>query len=662
MELRPFAGRLDLSENLVLLMYPGGVAIADARPAHECSDAPHWVCEPREGGGAMAVYMLAEALVETEDGLWQEPTEVTPVAAHEAYGNRVLQSGAVFGSARAEDWTLRVDPLQVGFDWIRQPHTLGGRCAFRVRTPAAANEMQFWRTSEGAQTAPLAPTPGDTPAWAGEASGVLLYSEAPRAALRLDVAVNGPLSIGISPEGVPAWQLDWTVAHGQLVRLSGNFGLRAAARRFYDVRLPDLADASADFGSHYDQLLLGSVALVTGGGELPRTACLPDSGQATLGEVALACETLGLCAPVLTASLLRESIQRELDGIGDTAVTQPDLLLPVEARPALLLLMAGRYLRLTGDLEFISASHAKLRHHAEGLLALRRPSEALPLFTIPGQPNAPVKLPGATALVYAALSRWGAIEVRLGSANDGDRFSEAAFAMQWAAIAPLETGGLWHLGRGSFVSCLPASGGRNSRVDPQTQPGAEFDFGQQALAFWLGLCPEDDLVRRSMEWVDYTYTYAAGRGGPVYPPGYKRTWHALLDVAVRLRYGCGDVAPILQRTVDVASRAGLPFSRWVRGPALPAGGLLDAAPYFEIIFQRHYGLDYDAGGWRLKNPRPLSNYPLTRVKNLRHKSATYAVTWQGRGTIQRVTLNGAPHPTRVLDKATGEHEVLVTLA
>jgi hypothetical protein len=251
------------------------------------------------------------------------------------------------------------------------------------------------------------------------------------------------------------------------------------------------------------------------------------------------------------------------------------------------------------------------------------------------------------------------IEERMGDETQGRRHAEAGMAMQWAAVAPMETGGLWHMGRGTFAHYVLAQD--ELREDPEEMPGSEFDFGQQLLAFWLGLCADDDLIRRSFEYVDYTYTYATGRGGPAYPPGYRRSFHALIDVAIRARYGCGDIEAIFQRVLDNGARGGMPFSMNLRGSAMPAGTLLDNAPYFEIVLRHHYGLDYDAGGWRLFTPRPLANYPLTRVTNLRHRNALYAITWQGRGAIQRVAINGAPHPTRVLDKTTGEHEVVVTL-
>lgn len=666
----PFPGRLDLTENLILLLHPGGIAIADQRPPHECCEAPHWVWLLPDDAPPLAVYLVIDAHLQDGEDQWHAPELVTPETPHEAYGNRVMQAKVRYANGLFEDWTLRVDPLHVGFDWIRQPHSLGGKTAFTARTPTASNALQFWHTLEGGQCPPLwdgRPKPdAPTPLWHGDASCALLYSALPRASMRLDVLTPGPLNIQVvQDDDNHAWQLHWIVTHGQLMRMSGNMGLRAASRNFHTAHRDGVANASIDFDTYYEQVLLGGIGLLLQDDGPVRAATLSNDatpGEAPLDEIALACESLGICAPTQAAALLHKTLSHYLTQ-GMNAASS-GLHLPQASLPALLLLMAGRHLRLTGELDFARQHQEPLREHAEHLLSLRRPGEALPVFQHAPRNLHAIKHPAGTALVYAGLSRWAAIEDRLGNTAESQRYAEAALAMQWAAIAPMETGGLWHLGRGTFVSYLPVEfpGHRHGAPPPQDLRGAEFDFGQQALAFWMGLCPDEDLVRRSMEWVDYSYTYASGRGGPSYPPGYTRTFHALLDVANRMTFGCGDVGPLLQRALDNGARSGLPFSRNVRGRALPAGTLLDNSPYFEIILRRHYGLDYDAGGWRLTNPRPVGNYPLTRVTNLRHKSANYAITWQGRGTIQRVTLNGAPHPSRVLDKTTGDHEVLITLA
>lgn len=661
--------RLDLSENLILLFYPGGLLLADRRPPHECGDAPFWSCHPFQYGDRFAVYCVIQALDDSKAA----PVEVRSEHVHEAYGNRVLQARAHYGDGRVEDWTVRGEPVDVGFGWIRQPNRGQSRSAFRIWTPASTHGLQFWRTSEGEQTT-IGWHPGSRgkarpPFWDGRTDGVMLYSEYPRAAIRFGADGIGPLRVALTEPSAeaplpeikgPSWVLDWEFEHGQLIQLSGNAGLGAAARGFQEDFQAGVCSASLDFGAHFDQVLLGGMAFLSSDEGLPQSCCLMDSEAlrlpAALDEIALACESLAWCAPEWAATLLRKALVDSLEPTRDPHISK-GLSLPQEVTPALMLLMAGRYLRLTGDLEFLCTHAERLRSGAESLLALRRPGEALPLFDLDTHP---FKAPGPTAVVCAGLSRWAAVEGRLGNRELAAEYAEAAFGMQWAAIAPFEAGGLWNTNRSSFVSRQ----GEDPLVEsdsPDSALGSELDFGQQVLAFWLGLCPDEEHIRRSYEWLDYTYTYATGRGGPVYPPGYRRTFHALLDVAVRMRHACGDVAPILQRIFDTGARAGLPFSRDVMGAALPAGMLLDNAPYFEIVLHHHYGLDYDAGGWRLATPKPIRNYPLTRVTNLKHKAAVFAVTWQGRGTIQRVTMNGAPLSSRVLDRTVGEHEVLVTL-
>lgn len=671
--LPPLPGaRLDLSENLVLLLYPGGIAVADQRPPHECGDGPCWTWQPEGSETGYALYALLEARARKPDAEWEKPEAIRPEPVHQAYGNRVLQAHVRFGEGLEEDWTLRVDPLQVGFDWIRQPHAMGDQCAFRIITPALSHGLQFWQADTGLQS--MRCSNGmveDAPSHGAVAGTALLYCDLPRAALRIQTVAPGQVSIATqsdAPHGVHthrdhagSWVADWEVLHGQLIHMSGNLGFADASRRFMAPALGAFADASADFGPFYLQALLGGAGLLDDPAGLPRSTALGAAGDchpAGMDELALAAEALGSCAPQWMAAQLRRALDNYLSLPSSMPLTS-GLDLFQETKPAFALLMAGRYLRITGDVEYIAAHAPALRESAEGLLALRRRGEALPAF-LDTEKGFHVKQPGSTAVLSAALFRCSAMEERLGDAENSKRFAEAAMAMQWAALAPMQTGGLWHLGRGTFARYVNAEGYPEG-MDPEDAPGAEFDFGQQLLAFWLGLCEDDDTIRRCYEYVDYTYTYATGRGGPVYPPGYRRSFHALIDVAVRARHACGDIEAIFQRVLDCGGRYGLPFSQNLRGEALPAGALLDNAPYFELVLRHHYGLDYDAGGWRLFTPRPLANYPLTRVTNLRHRNALYGITWQGRGAIQRVTINGAPHPTRVLDKTTGEHEVVVTL-
>jgi hypothetical protein len=664
--------RLDLSEHFVLLLYPGGAALVDQRPPHECSDAPCWFWRPFPDVPPMALYSLFEARARRQDGEWLAPAALRPEPVHEAYGNRVIQASVSFGDGLEEDWTLRVDPLQVGFDWIRQPAVAGSQCAFHIYTPALDSGLQFWQTDNGVQSIRCwngAAQPSDTRPGDGQMAGAaLFYNENPRGALRVQtvtpasmrVAMDAPLPAGVAgamQQG--CWRLDWTVLHGQLIHFTGHAGMHSAARRHSSYNLGNFADASVDFGHYYMEAVLSGLSMLSDPHGLPRAAslCPPqDQPTAALDEIALAAESLGVCAPQWLAMLLRRTMERYLELPASLPVSASLGIFP-EAAPGLLLMMAGRYLRLTGDIEFITAHAPAMRVLAESLLALRRPGEALPSFS---QENGPqVKQAGSTAVVSAGLSRWGVIEERLGDATQSKRYGEAAMAMQWAAMAPVQTGGLWHLGRGTFVRYRLSVD--ELQEDPEDLPGAEYHHGQQLLAFWLGLCPDEEHIRRAYEYVDYTYTYAAGRGGPEYPPGFQRSFHALIDVLVRARHGCGDVESIFQRALDQGARGGMPFALHQHGAPVPAGTLLDNAPYFEMVLHQHYGLDYDAGGWRLFTPRPLANYPLTRVTNLRHRNALYAITWQGRGAIQRVTINGAPHPSRVLDKTTGEHEVVVTL-
>lgn len=154
---------------------------------------------------------------------------------------------------------------------------------------------------------------------------------------------------------------------------------------------------------------------------------------------------------------------------------------------------------------------------------------------------------------------------------------------------------------------------------------------------------------------------------------------ALMDVCVRQRHGIPGADRLLQLILDHALDGGIPLTEQEFGayansgalfpngpfkfhPLTHSGRIWDNAPYFSLVLNLHYGLDYDALGWTLSTPRPLANYPLTDVKNLRHGQASYDVCWSGRGAIRRVRLDGRDLGKPRLDLTDGKHRVEVELA
>jgi len=76
---------------------------------------------------------------------------------------------------------------------------------------------------------------------------------------------------------------------------------------------------------------------------------------------------------------------------------------------------------------------------------------------------------------------------------------------------------------------------------------------------------------------------------------------------------------------------------------------------------QHYGLPYDHTGWHIADPNPWPGYPLTQVCDLQHGDATYNITWQGTGQVQRVVVNGDTMPDAHLGWRDGVYDVLVEL-
>jgi hypothetical protein len=248
-------------------------------------------------------------------------------------------------------------------------------------------------------------------------------------------------------------------------------------------------------------------------------------------------------------------------------------------------------------------------------------------------------------------------------------------------------GGLWHSERGTFINYTDYN--RSTHMSPRMQTWGrqpndrgiartEFALYETVIPIWLGLLDDPQRIRGAFAWIDRHYTYASGRGGVTFPPYIGQNFVALMDVCVRQRYGIPGADRLLQLILDHALDGGIPLTEREFGgyassgaefpdrpfkfyPFTHSGRIWDNAPYFALVLNLHYGLDYDARGWTLSTPRPLGDYPLTEVKNLRHRQARYDIRWSGRGAIRHVRLDGHELTEPRLDLTDGEHTVEVEL-
>lgn len=666
-ESTPYTQALDLSEGIIVACMERSVGVLDPRNIHEALDAAQLLHESAPNGaisaqsGFVAVFRAGRL---REDGHYDEVVRFELSHGHAIYGRKLLEGTAHYADGSAEGWRIQVDPLNMRWHWTRQPDQPHDRLVLRVITPQPPDEHACWQTGRGITAQGLAVLHAD------EESELLCIGATAKNSFRIETQSAGALSLrplddvrtalagesGWDRAEQPGTEICWEVPPVALFRMSASWGLAHAVQDFQGRRPFVAADATRDFDMFYARMTLAAMPLYLAGGGtehyVPLAWLAADAPTATLHDIAMACEFLPLADPRAAGELMRDTIDRTLAGVLEHAEHGLHLREAAE-----LLLIAGRYAGISGDPDFLGERLFRLRKVAEAVLRARPEGGALPRCDTPEGLGLD---PSFIAMCYAGLKRLAELEHSLAASEQAKAWIVAADAMRSAALSPYADGGLLHPARGTFIHCsIP------NPDDPLQNPlrtRTEFLLRQLVLPCALGLMDDTAIVQRAYDWVDDNYGYATGRGGATVPPGADRGLYALLDVHVRQSHNIAGADRVLQLILDHAIDFGVPMLGQPYAARLaPVANFADAAPYIGLVIALHYGLDYTRQGWAMSTPKPLVNYPLTRVTGLRHRHATYSVTWQGRGRIKRVVVDGRTHRSNLLAEVEGEHEVTIYL-
>lgn len=667
-QITPTQHTLDLSEGTILVCHDQGIALSEPGGVYEALDTALLLREAPSNGvfqplnGYMAVLRAGRI---TSSGEYVEVERNDMAFGHAIYGRKLIEGTAYYPDGAIEAWRIQVDPLNMRWNWTRQPDRVHDAMVFRLLTPSPTGRYALWQTGSGIACDSNSPDGLQ----ATQESELLCVGPTAKNSFRLEAPQAGDLSIaraGVAAEvfaGEAGWEASpmpvtecrWTFGAVGLLRLDASWGLTQAAQDYQGRQPFKPVQASMDFDVFYARMSLVSLPLFLCNSPsahyAPRASLFGPMALAPMQDIVLACEFLPLADPRAAAMLMRDTLDRYLSGAA------PEETSASPRHAALLLVLAGRLAAISDDLDFLGARIANLRDLADGLLALRPEGQAIPLVS---SDDGPVNEPFFAALCYAGLKRLAELEHSLAAPDRAKRWLTAAETLRQAALLPIGEGGLMHPGRGVFVySAQP-----HVKVTPAVPVFArmQFQLRQFVVPCLLGLMEDDAAIKRAYDWIDDQYTYATGRGGCSCPPGADRGLYALLDVYVRQCHGISGADRVLQLVLDHALDFGLPM----RGKPYQAclsdeANFADAAPYLGIVLRLHYGLDYTRDGWVLHTPRPLANYPFSRVTGLHHKHATYSITWQGRGRIKRVVVDGRTHRVHHLGDADGEHEVIVYL-
>lgn len=658
---------LDLSEGTIIACLDRSIAVLDPRGVYDAQDTALLSREtvlngsPRTLNGYVAV-LRAGRLTSAGEYIEVERHELEHGAA--IYGRKMLEGTAYYTDGATEGWRIQVDTQNMQWSWTRQPDDPSDRLVMRLVTPAPADRFSLWQTGRGATFL----SEDTEPLTAPDESELLCVGPTVKNSFRLDIPAGGEVTLrqverasdvlaserGWRTAEVRAVETTWVLPPVALLQMVSTWGLGYAARDFQGRQSFRPVQATLDFDVFYSRMSLAALPLYLSGGEQQHYVPLSRIGRsappAPLLDIALACEFLPLADPRAAGVLMRDTIDRALEDV-EAEIARGD----GHQDAAVLLLLAGRYAVITGDPDFLGGRLHRLRALAEALLQRRPEGTGLPLLDTA---DGPAKEIGFISMCYAGLKRLAELEHHLASQENAKRWLTAAEIMRGAALAPFKEGGLLHPGRGVFVHCVVMDKSGHSSVLVRT----EFCLRQFVLPCLLGLMEDPGDIERAYDWIDDQFTYATGRGGCSCPPGAERGLFALLDVYLRQKHGLHGGDRVLQLVLDHALDFGVPMiGAPYEARRAPTANFADAAPYIGLVLGQHYGLDYTRQGWVLHNPKPLQNYPLTRVTGLRHKHATFSVTWQGRGRIKRIAVDGRTHRANVLSEVEGDHEVTVYL-
>lgn len=701
---------LDLSDNTLLETTERGLVLVDPRDVRRSKDAD-FIYRRQELDHTTrilaALYVLRAGRVR-EDGTTVPIVRMALESPDATYGRRVLEGVAWYEDGLSEDWTVQADPRSMRLHWTRHPKNTSDTLLYRFLLPGRTDRLQAFHSGAGIQLHNRA-VPGqeavDGELRSDAETELIYYSLKPKNSLRIELPQGQTLRVASQRDtkaalsGEPGWmavphpedasdflwEVQWEARPASVNRISLCLGTVPVSRSYFGPGLLRPTDANLDFGPFYAQACLGTALCVRPHPPYLdlRTAAFRgpgEDGPPRLREHVLGAEFQYLATPGVTRQLLQGILAKYLPEMPEPE-QDGHVAAQYEEDLPLLLIAATRLATLEGPSSIVHDRLPLLRRVGERILALRRPGEALPVVSERyGTPKpVAVKEPYFTALSCAGLTRLTQLEKLNEEPARAASWESPAYAMRLAAMSPWIDGGLWNEKTDAFIDCMDFSRGEASddgeSILPEGEARKEFAYYQVMTALWLGLLETPEQARKAFSWLDYTFTYATGRGGPSFPPSMDRTFFVLLDAYLRHLYGVRGAEPLLQRILDRGLDGGLPFTRQpfgtfgrtgsLHGEAATAatftGSWFDNAPYFGLVLRLHYGLDYSHRGWALNDPKPLPGYPLTRVTGLRHGGATYAVSWQGSGTIRRVLLNGAPAATTILESTEGDHEVNVIL-
>jgi len=340
------------------------------------------------------------------------------------------------------------------------------------------------------------------------------------------------------------------------------------------------------------------------------------------------------------------------------------------------LLLTYNYWKLSGDTDFIRSIWSEIEYVTQTLELLDTNGNSLPdalwgsydYMSLNLDSEEPLMC-AKTSLAYSSVAKLAKI---IGEDSYATRLENLAISIKNTMNKTVENGGLWKsdaINSGYYVQM------RNIKTGNTNDILIPYD---NLVPMWCGMTNsmQDSAIFRKLDAnFDniYNLTY-----GPMYcaPAGHDQSsvmtcssvpWLAFLDVYLRGKKGHEANRDRIYDLLMLHAKdaGGIPFSEGasIMGSLTNnAGRSWDNGNYFHMLVSGMYGIEKTYDGIVLSSPNPINNKPLTELKNVGWRDATYNLKWNGDGTrIINVKIDGVElipqMGTYLLNYNTGTHEV-----
>jgi hypothetical protein len=341
------------------------------------------------------------------------------------------------------------------------------------------------------------------------------------------------------------------------------------------------------------------------------------------------------------------------------------------------LLLMWEYWNQTHDLEYIRGSWPDLAYVTETIEKMDTNENGLPdqlwgSYDYQGL-GLDTEEPLMCAKAAAAYHAVAGMAYALGKPSEATRLEHLAEKIRVTMNKPTTAGGLWLAKGGYYV---------NQRNIKKNSVDERFIPYENLVPLFLGV-PTAEQTKAIFPKLDASY-------GQIYPlkwgPEYtapaahneksvmncsSTVWLGFLDVYLRSRLDGGtNSAPIFKLLIEHAYD--LPAGPFTEGAGIfghltgGAGRAWDNGNFFHCLIVGLYGVEKSAEGIRIAPPVKLEGFPLTELRNLHWRGASYDIEWSGQGgRIAEVLLDGQPikltNGTCLLTAKSGRHTVTIRL-